>query len=73
MKVNALAHSGWEDAAIYIREREKKYGTSEMMVPAVVQPQTNDEAPRSPQTTLGEHMEIRDIVPGISQRPQGTS
>jgi len=53
--------------------RGKKYGTTELRVPAVVQPQTNDDTPARPPATFGELMENFDIVPGISQRPQGTS
>jgi hypothetical protein len=49
------------------------YGTTELRVPAVVQLQTNDDAPAPPPATFGELMESLDIVPGISQRPQETS
>jgi len=73
MKLDELTQPRWEDAADYFRERDKKYGTSELRVPAVVQPQTNDDAPAPPPTTFGELMESLDIVPGILQRPQGTS
>jgi hypothetical protein len=66
MKLNKLTQPGWEDAADHFRERDKKYGTSELGVPAVVQLQTNDDAPASPPTTFGELMESLDIVPGIS-------
>jgi len=73
MKLDELTQPGWEDAAEYIRQRDKKYGTFELRVQAVVQSQTNDDAPAPPPTTFGELMESFDIVPGISQRPQGTS
>jgi len=73
MKLDELTQPAWEDAADHCRERDKKYGTFESRVPAVVQPQTNDDAPAPPPTTFGELMESVDIVPGISQRPQGTS
>ena len=73
MKLDELTQPGWEDAADYFRERDKKYGTTELRVPAVVQPQTMDDAPAPPPATFGELMESLDIVPGISQRPQGTS
>jgi len=73
MKLDELTQPGWEDAADYFSERDKKYGTSELKIPAVVQQQTNDDAPAPPLTTFGELMEGLDIVPGISQRPQGTS
>jgi len=72
MKLDELTQQGWEDAAGYFCERHKMYGTFELRVPAVVQPQMNDDAPAPPPTTFGELMECVDIVPGISQRPQGT-
>jgi len=70
MKLDELTQPGWEDAATYFCERGKKYGTFELRVPAVVQPQTNEDARVPPPTTFGELMETVDIVPGISQRPQ---
>jgi len=73
MKLDELTQPGWEDAADYFRERDKKYGTAKSRVPVVVQPQTDDEASAPPPTTFGELMERLDIVPGISQMPQGTS
>ena len=68
-----LTQPGWEDAANYFRERDKKYGTFESKVLAVVQLQTNDEALAPPPTTFGQLVVSVDIVHGISQRPQGTS
>jgi len=73
MKLDELTQPGWEDAADYFCYREKKYVTTELRVPAVVLPQTMDDAPAPPPATFGELMESLDIVPGISQRPQGTS
>jgi len=73
MKLDELTQPGWEDAANYFCERDKKYGTTELMVPAVVQPQTKDDAPSPTPATFGELMESLENVPGISQRPQGTS
>jgi hypothetical protein len=73
MKVDELTQPGWEDAANYFRERDKKYGTTELRVPAIVQPQTMDDAPTPPPATFGELMESLDSAPGILQRPQGTS
>jgi hypothetical protein len=73
MKLDELTQLGWEDAADYFREQDKKYGTTELKVPAVVQPQSNDDSPAPLPATFGELMESLDIVPGISQRPQGTS
>jgi hypothetical protein len=71
--LDELTQLGWEDAANYPRERDNKYGNANLRVPAVVQPQTTDDAPAPPTATFGELMESLDIVPRISQRPQGTS
>jgi len=73
MKLDELTQPGWEDAADYLCERDKKYGTCELRVPTVVQLQTKDNTVASALTTFGEHMDDLDIVPGISQMPQGTS
>jgi hypothetical protein len=73
MKLDELIQLGWEDRANYIRERDKKYGTFQLRVPAVTQSQTNDYTPAPPPTTFEEIMESVDIVPGILKRPQGTS
>ena len=61
------------DAADYFREREKKYGTSELKVPAVIKSQTDHVAAAPSPTTFGELIETLDIVPGISTIPQCTS
>jgi len=73
MKLDELTHPGWEDAADYFRDRDKKYATAELRLLVVVQPQTDDDASAPPPTSFGELMERLDIVPGISQMPQGTS
>jgi hypothetical protein len=73
MKLDELTQLGWEDAADYFCQRDKKYDTSELRVPAVVQPQTNADATAPALRSLGELMESLDIVPGISQMLQGTS
>jgi len=73
MKLDILTQPGWEDAADYFHERDKKYGTTELRVPAVSQPQTKNDAPAPPPATFWEQMESFDIVPGILQMPQGTS
>jgi len=73
MKLDELTQPGWEDAADYFRERDKKHGTAELRVPVVVQSQTDDGASAPPPTTFGELMERLDMVSGISQMPQGTS
>jgi hypothetical protein len=73
MKLDELTQPGSEDAADYSRVGDEKYSTTEWRVPAVVHPQTNDDAPAPLPATFGELMESLDIVRGISQRPQGTS
>jgi len=70
MKFNKSTQPGWEDAADYFRERDKKYGTFEFRVPAVVQQRRNDNAPPHTPTTFAEVMDSLGIVPGISE---GTS
>jgi hypothetical protein len=73
MKLGELTQPAWEDAANFFREQDKKYGTIQLRVAAVVQPQTNDDAPAPLPATFGELKESLDIVSGIYQRPQGTS
>jgi len=73
MKLDELTPPGWEDAANSFSEREMKYGTSKLKIPAVVQPHTADDSAAPAQTTFGELMECLDIVPRISQMPQWTS
>jgi len=54
MKLDEMTQPGWEDAANNFRERDKKYGTTELTVPAVVQPQTFDDAPEPPTAIYAE-------------------
>jgi len=70
MKFNELTQPGWEDAADYLHERDKKYGTSELRVPALVPPRNNDDALLHPPKTFAALTESLDIVPAISE---GTS
>jgi hypothetical protein len=73
MKLDELTQPGCEAAAHYFREPDKKYHTSELRVPVVIQPQTDDAAAAPTQTTFGELMQYLDNVPRISQMPRGTS
>jgi len=73
MKLDELIQSGWEDAADKFRERDEMYGTSKLMVVAVVQPQTDHDAVTPPPTTFGELIQYFEIVRGKSQMAQGTS
>ena len=72
IKLDELTQLVLEDGADYFCERDKKYGTSELRVHAIVQPQTDDIAAALAPTTFGEHMESLVITPGISQMPQDT-
>ena len=73
MRLQELTQQVRGDAANSFHERDMKDGTAELMVPAVVKPQT-DMTPATPlPTTFGEHMQTRDIVQGQSKMPQGTS
>jgi len=51
MNLDVLTQRGWGDSADYFRQSDKKYGTRELMFPAVVQPQTADDAASSLPTT----------------------
>jgi hypothetical protein len=73
MKLDELTQPGWEDAADYFPQRDTIYGTTQSSILAVVQPHTHEDAMAPPPTTFGELMESLDNVPGLSQRPQGTS
>jgi len=65
MKLDELTQLGWEDTADYFRETDKKYGTSELRVAAVIQLQTDDDTAAPALTTFGKLMECVDIVPRI--------
>jgi len=73
MRLDELTQPGWGDPADYFCERDMKYGTTELKVPAVVKPQTDTTATTPSPTTFGELMQVLDIVPGQSQMPQVTS
>jgi len=73
MKLHELTQQGSGDAADYFRERDRMYGRTELRVPAVFKPQTEDVADTPAPTTFGDLMVTLAIVPGISQQPRGTS
>jgi len=73
MKLDELTQPGWEDAAHHFSEWEEKYSTSELVVPAIVQPRTDDDTLAAALTTFGVCMQCLAIVPGISPMPQGAS
>ena len=72
-KLDESSEPGCDDAADNFCQMNKKYDTSELRVPAVVQPQMDHDAPAPPPPSFGALMECLEIVPGISQMPQGTS
>jgi len=73
MKLDKLTQPGWEEAGEFLCESNKKSSSSELRVLAVGQPQMDDDASAPAPTTFVDLMEWLDIVPGLSQMPQGTS
>jgi hypothetical protein len=73
MRLDELTQPGWGDAANYFRERDMRYGTAELMVPAVVKPQTDSTTATPPPITVGEHMQTPEIVRGKPEMPPVTS
>jgi len=73
MKLDELTHPGLEDIADNFHKRDKQYGSSELKVPAIFLPQMDDDAAEPATTIFAALMESLEIVPGISQMPQGTS
>ena len=73
MNLDKLMQPGWGDEADCFYERDMKYGTTELKVPAVIKPQMADDAASSVPTTCSEPQESLDWVPGKLQMPQVTS
>ena len=73
MRLDELPQLGLGDPADYFLERDMKYGTTELKVPAVVKPQTDTTAATPSPTTFGELMQGVDILPRQSEIPQVTS
>jgi len=63
IRLHELRKPGCGDAADYSRERDMKYGTTELKVPAVKKLQTVMTAATPSPTTFGEHMLALDILP----------
>jgi len=53
----------WGDATDYFHQRDMIYGTAELMIPGIVNPQSDITAATALQTTFGEHIQTLDIVP----------
>jgi len=49
-----MTQAGWGDSTDCFRGRDKKFNTTELTIPTVVQPQTEDDAASSALTTFGE-------------------
>ena len=73
MKLEELTQPGLVHAANYFRKRDKKEGTSELKVAAIIKSQTDHAGAAPSPTTFGELLETLDIAPGISPMPQCSS
>jgi hypothetical protein len=73
MRLDELTQPGWGDAASYFRERDMRYGTAELKVPAVVKPQMHSTTATPSPITVGEHIQTPEIVRGQSNMPAVTS
>ena len=75
MRLDELTQLGWGDAANVFCEKCTKYGTAELKVPVVVNPQIDRFAARPSPTTFGDHMLTLGIVrrqlqmPAVSSQP----
>jgi len=68
-----LTQQRWRNAADYICERDKKYRTPELKIPAVIKPRKDKHSAAPTLTTFGELIETIHIDSGIMQMPQGCS
>jgi hypothetical protein len=66
-RLDELTQPGWGVAANYCCEREMKYATAKLKVPAVVKPQIDMTAGTASSTTAGKHLHTLDIVRGQSE------
>ena len=73
MKLDKLMHPGCGEEADLFRERDQKYGMTQLKVLAVVQSPMDDHAASSAPMKYGEPMETLDSVPAKSQMLQVTS
>jgi hypothetical protein len=69
LRLDELTQPGLGDAANYFHERDMKYGTAKLKVPAVVKPQKDMTAATTYPTTVGEHMQTLDIFQGQMEMP----
>ena len=73
MRLDELTQPGWGDAANYFCERDMRYGTAELKVPAVFKPQLDTTTATPSPTTVGEHMQTPEMDRGHSEMPAVTS
>jgi len=73
MRLDELMQPGWGEVGDKLRERDMKHGTTELKILAVLKPQTDMTAATPSPITFGELMQVLDVVPEQSQRPQVTS
>ena len=73
IKFDELTEPGWGDSADYLRERDTKYGSTELRIPVVVILETDHDVAAPALEPFGELMECFDIVPGRSQMVQRRS
>jgi hypothetical protein len=73
MRLDQLTEPGWGNAASYFRERDMRYGTAELKVPAVVKPQMDSTTATPSPITVGEHIQTPEIVREQSNMPAVTS
>jgi hypothetical protein len=62
MRHDEFTQPGWGDTANYCRERDMRYGTAELKVPAVVKPQIDMTAATPSPITVREHPKTPEIV-----------
>jgi len=73
MTIDDVMQPGLGDEADCFAGRDTEYGTTELKIPAVVQPTIDQYAARSVPMTIGEPIEAVDSVPREWQMPQVTS
>ena len=73
LRLDELMQPGWGYVFDCFHERDMKYGTTELKVPAVGMAQSDSTAATPSATTFGELTQALDISPGQSQMPQVTS
>jgi hypothetical protein len=67
MRFDESTQPGWRDTANDFRERDKKYGTAELQVPAVVKHQIDTTSATPSQSSVSEYIQTLDILRGQSQ------